>query len=160
MRGSVYETISSYPTGQRPKSDPPGIHTHRSRRASRHEPHHAGPAGQAWVDYPIQVNAAAFVRVRGIAPLSSGNNITTVTAMPDKYHIQGDRQNLLLWHYWLSVADLVCQEEKRHGHYSFELHNLRWHCIDQANALFPENFYLILQMEILPDVVKQKGGFR
>ena len=81
-------------------------------------------------------------------------------AMPGESQTRVDTQKLSQWHYWASVADLVYQEEKRHGAYIFELHNLRWHCIDQANALFPENFYLILQMEILPDVVKQKGGFR
>ena len=78
-------------------------------------------------------------------------------AMPEEYHIQDDQQNLVLWHYWVSVADLVCRQEKRHRHYSFCLHNFRWHCIDQANALFPEKFHLILKMNILPDVGNQKG---
>jgi hypothetical protein len=78
-------------------------------------------------------------------------------AMPGESQTRVDTQKLSQWHYWASVADLVYQEEKRHGAYIYELHNLRWHCIEQANALFPERFYLILQMDILPDVGNQKG---
>jgi hypothetical protein len=79
-------------------------------------------------------------------------------AMPEESQTQVDLHKLIQWRYWVRVADLVHQEEKRHRHYSFCLHNFRWHCIDQANALFPENFYLILQMEIWPDVSNQKGN--
>ena len=78
-------------------------------------------------------------------------------AMPGESQPRVDTQRLFQWHYLASVAELVCQEERRLGVYIYELHNLRWHCIEQANALFPKRFYLILQMDILPDVGNQKG---
>ena len=78
-------------------------------------------------------------------------------AMPVESQPRVDTQRLFQWHYWVSVAELVCQEEIWHGGYIYELHNLRWYCIEQANALFPQRFYLILQMDILPDVGNQKG---
>ena len=78
-------------------------------------------------------------------------------AMPGESQPRVDTQRLFQWHYWVSVAELVCQEENWHGGYIYELHNLRWHCIEQANALFPKRFYLILQMDILPNVGNQKG---